>query len=839
METFAIKDLTFTYPKMEKPALEEVSFHVTEGEFIAVCGKSGCGKTTLLRNLKTVLAPHGDKSGEILFYGRRLEEVSQREQTTRIGYVLQNPDSQIVTDKVWHELAFGLESLGLDTKSIRVRVAEMASFFGIQEWFMRDVSSLSGGQKQLLNLASVMAMQPDVLILDEPTSQLDPIAAGDFLETVRKINREIGTTVFISEHRLEEVLPMADRVLVLDKGRLIIDDTPENTGARLAALHHHMFEAMPTPLQAYSMLYNEGIGRHLPCPVDVRSGRVWLTTLLAGKKLKATTVPTTSEEQFKMGKPVILLNEVWFKYEKNGKDIIKDLSLSIYRGEFFCIVGGNGTGKTTALTLMSGINTPYRGKLHVKEENLAGYKKKQLFSGILGVLPQNPQNIFVENTVRKDLMEIMEGSRNKKGEMLTLAEKEKRIDDMAQTVEISDLLDMHPYDLSGGEQQRAALGKILLLSPEILLLDEPTKGLDNHFKGKLAEILKKLRDRGVTVVMVSHDIEFCARHADRCAMFFDGNIVTTDTPNHFFSGNSFYTTAANRMSRHLFKNAVTTEDIVRLCRENLMEDGVTPPEEGDALEAGCNDKKEEVHLNQPIECKGISQITPKIRRRIATVSMLLFVPATLFAGIFFLDDRQYFFVSFMIILYAMIPFFLVFESRKPQAREMIVISVLVAIAVAGRAAFFMIPSFKPVTAIVIISGVCLGPQVGFLVGAMSGFVSNFLFGQGPWTPWQMFSFGMIGFMAGFLKQKNILSTSKFPLMIFGALMAFFVYGGIVDLWTIFGFYPEPNLKVAYTVYSLAVPFNLIHSVATAVFLYFLSKPMIEKIERIKVKYRLL
>lgn len=540
METFRIKNLTFTYPEKTAPALCDISLDIHMGEMVVLCGRSGCGKTTLLRNMKPLIAPHGTLQGSIEFYGKAVCELSQSEQASRIGYVLQNPDGQIVTDKVWHELAFGLENLGLDTKTIRLRVAEMASFFGIQGWFHKNVNELSGGQKQLLNLAAVMAMQPEVLILDEPTSQLDPIAAGDFLATVSKINRELGTTVIITEHRLEEVLPMADRAVVMDEGRIIADDTPANVGAILAEMNHPMFLAMPSPLQAYAIAYNDGLGRELECPVDVRSGRKWITELMDGKKLSVKELKASDEalpvdpQTGKTAEPSINIKDLWFRYSKNDEDVIKGLSLQVYPGELLCIVGGNGTGKTTALSVIAGIRRPYRGKVKI--------------SGTTAMLPQNPQVLFTEDTVREEL-----GA---------------GFDSKNDFLDVGKLLDSHPYDLSGGEQQRVALAKILSREPDILLLDEPTKGLDNVLKNELARILKEIISRGKTVLMVSHDVEFCGRYADRCAMFFDGGIITTNAPRKFFSGNSFYTTAANRMSRHIFKNAVNVDDIVELIRAN-------------------------------------------------------------------------------------------------------------------------------------------------------------------------------------------------------------------------------------------------------------------------------
>lgn len=830
MATFTIKDLTFTYPGKSEPALKNINITIEMGEFVTICGQSGSGKSTLLRNLKPILAPHGNKQGEILFYGEAVEHMSQERQAARIGYVLQNPDNQIVTDKVWHELAFGLESLGLDTETIRLRVAEMASFFGIQGWFHKDVNHLSGGQRQLLNLASVMVMQPDVLILDEPTSQLDPIAAGDFLETVKKINRELGTTVIITEHRLEDVIPMSDRAIVLDKGNVIADDIPANVGAILARENHPMFMAMPSPLQAYALLYQDDIGRDLECPVNVREGRNWLTELLRNKVLRKTCLPTEKNSEPKT-EPVIEMKDVWFRYEKSEPDVVKDLSLKVHPGELFCLVGGNGTGKTTTLTLAGGIRKPYRGSIKLKGKKLEKYGRNEIFKGLLGVLPQNPQSIFVEKTVRLDLLETFEGHK------LSEEEKQNKIVEIARIVEIEHLLESHPYDLSGGEQQRAALAKVLLLDPEILLLDEPTKGLDNSFKAKLAKILKSLLDRGITILMVSHDVEFCGKYGDRCAMFFDGKIVTTNTPRAFFSGNSFYTTAVNRMSRHIFDNAVNVDDLVELVKTNVLDSYI---EYDDKSNDGKEDKAdgEDDAGFRNVKKEEISE-TPRRKRipkPIIDVSMLVLTALTILAGFYVFDNKQYFIVSVLIVIYAMVPFFVSFEQRKPKAREIVILAVMIAVAVVGRAAFFMLPNFKPILAIVIITGVALGKESGFLVGAMSALVSNFLFGQGPWTPWQMIGMAVIGYLAGLLFHKYSGNINKYVLMVFGGVTVFFIYGGIVDIWTILVMTNEPTWETVVMVYGGAAYLNLVHAVATIIFIFLLAKPVIGKLQRVKVKY---
>lgn len=920
MESFTIRSLTFSYPGQSRKTLDNLNLSIHQGEFVTLIGRSGCGKTTLLRQLKTVLAPHGDLAGEILFEGKPLKSISQREQSSRIGFVMQNPDNQIVTDKVWHELAFGLESLGYDSSTIRGRVAEMSSFFGIESWFYKNITELSGGQKQLLNLASIMAMQPSVLILDEPTSQLDPIAAADFLATVGKINRELGTTIIITEHRLEEVFPMTDRVLVMDEGRLICSGSPREVGDELKNSRHGMFLAMPAPMRIHAAVPNNQM-----CPITVRDGRIWLDEFSKGHPLSPIADPADNGRHTSHNEsaesPIIELDNLWFKYEKEQPDVLRGLSAKIYKGEFVAILGGNGTGKTTSMSLISGINRPYRGKVFIQGKQPSEHKN--LFNGLLGVLPQDPQSLFVKKTVREDLFEILKTSK------ITKAEKEKKISSVSRLCGLNELLDRHPYDLSGGEQQRAALAKVLLLEPQILLLDEPTKGLDAEFKLVFAEILKRLLEQQVTIVMVSHDIEFCAKYAHRCALFFDGNIVTDGSPRFFFSGNSFYTTSANRMARHLLPEAITAEDIIESCGVDLPPFPGSPDQQeetdfdeqysaaviGDQKNipdsAGPSDssrqnekkplplwrkatasiagfvalltvfialKKTEMAAIEPfspvsawltgessfgiyivliaaliilgisvsrkneaaIENEQISLHKRKLPKRTiaATVIILVTIPLTIFVGSYYFDNRKYYFFALLLILQAMVPFFLIFEGRKPQARELIILSVLCAIGVAGRAAFFMLPQFKPVAAIIIISGVAFGGEAGFLIGAVTMMVSNIMFGQGPWTPMQMFAMGIIGFLAGVLFKKGFLRRNRLSLSIFGGLSTILIFGGLMNPTYILIFNESPTWQMLLSAYIVGFPMDLVHAFATAFFIWIFSRPMLEKLDRLKVKYGL-
>ncbi len=891
MECVKIENLSFGYPEREGDALKNINITVNKGELVTVIGKSGCGKTTLLRMLKPSISPYGKRRGSILFMGRELSELSAREESESIGFVMQNPENQTVTDKVWHELAFGLESLGVPTDEIRARVAETASFFGIRDMFHESTSALSGGQKQLLNLASVMVMQPSVLILDEPTSQLDPIAAEEFIKTLEKINRETGTTIILSEHRTEAVFAISDRVIVMEDGMITASDRPEKMGSLLK--NNDMSLALPTPMKIHSALISD---KEEASPLTVRDGRAWLSEYV--EKKGADTSKIVHEVKNDTGCPAAVeARDVYFRYEKDGDDVVRGMSLTVYEGEHFVIVGGNGAGKSTALSLISGIKKPYSGEIKIEGERPE--KIKGLYERVLAVLPQNPETLFIKKTVREDLKEALCNMN------LSDDEKEQRVEEAVRLFGLYGLEESHPYDLSGGEKQRAAIAKVMMKRPRILVMDEPTKGMDAHLKARLAEILHSVTESGVTVITVTHDIEFAAEHADRCAMFFDGKTVSCAPPKSFFSDKSFYTTAACRMARGIVPGAVLADEVIsalggtaekKRSQEkcgNIM--GLPKPTERKNNE----EKREKISsgrralgiisfllfllsglfykfgfdffgINKSRAGAGAALFTAiffltaaavlffpqreigrasapikitegKTGKRTAAAALMivLLIPLTLYVGIRYWGDERYYLTSLLIIAETMLPFFMVFEGRRPQAREIVIISVLSAIAVAGRAAFFMLPQFKPTAAIVITAGLCFGGETGFLVGAVAALVSNFLFGQGPWTPWQMFALGLIGFASGLLFYGGRIKKTRITLSVFGFLATLVIYGGIMNPAALIMSRRDITWPMIASYYAAGLPLDLIHAFSTAFFLWFLAEPMTEKLERVKIKYGLI
>ncbi len=857
MELFTFQNLNFTYPRADSPALKDISFGVSQGEFIILAGPSGCGKSTLLRQMKSCLAPKGEKTGSILLEGRPLESFSHREQAGAIGFVLQNPENQVVTNKVWSELAFGLESLHLTQAEIRRRVAEIAAFFGIENWFYKEVAELSGGQKQLLSLASVMAMQPKVLILDEPTAQLDPIAATEFFSLLGRIHRELGTTVILSEHRLEEAFPYAGRILVMDGGRLVANGVAEEIALALKQQKSPLFGAMPAAMQIWA-----GVETGLRCPMTVAQGREFLKDRAAEQPLS----PLPPAKLPQPGAPVLEGKGLWFRYGKNQPDIVRNMDIALHRGELLAVLGGNGSGKTTTVRLLAALETPYRGKV--------------VSRGTIGLLPQNPQTLFIKDTLREDLQQVC-------------PEEDPRFAKTVALCGLTSLLDRHPYDVSGGEMQRAALAKVLLSSPDILLLDEPTKGFDAGFQKVFGAILKQLCAQGVSVLLVSHDVAFCAEYASRCCLCFDGCMVAQGTPREFFSGSTFYTTPASRIARQTEPKAVTVADVVAICGGTPEAEMPDPPDlplppappaapkarlplwrkllawvfgaASLALAVFCFARTNVAQLFSMgrINARGYRTLgvyallifcllglffclgnsgkkAPVPRKaswkaRLGSVLCLLAIPLTIYIGIFPLEGEHYNLIALFLLLECIAPFVLLFEGRKPQPRELVTIAVLCALGVAGRSAFAMLPQFKPVLALTILAGASLGPQQGFLVGATTMLSSNMLFSQGPWTPWQMFAMGLCGFLSGLLLRGR--SPGSLALSIFGAITAVVVYGGIMNFSSAVTWNAQSlTVPVVAGYFVTGLPMDLVHGAATAAFLALMGAPMLKKLERLQEKY---
>ena len=538
MEILTVKNLNFTYPLCKESALQDVSFQIQQGEFIVLCGATGCGKSTLLKLLKPELSPLGQKSGEIFFQQKKIETLSQKDSAVSIGFVMQNPEQQIVTDKVWHELAYGLENLHAPQNVIQRRSAEMVSYFGIHDWYQKPTSALSGGQKQLLNLASVMMMQPDFLILDEPTAQLDPITASDFLTVLKKLNQDFGLTILLTEHRLEEAIPLCDKLLIMQNGK-ILNFSPPREAFLSVKNAPDLLCAMPSASRIFLNLNASG-----NCPLTVKEGRTFIQENYANK---ISSLPESPYQHSAL--PALECKNICFRYERNSPDILKNLNLTIYQNEIFCILGENGSGKSTFLKAISNLLKIYAGSIKIFDKNIKSYKNN-LYQNCLALLPQDVQTIFLKNTVRKELESCSSALK-----LLPFS--------------LEYLFERHPYDLSGGEQQLVALARVLSAQPKILLLDEPTKGIDAASKALLIQTLRHLKDSGLTIIAVTHDIDFASECADRCAMFFQGNVTASDTPVRFFSENSFYTTAVSRMTRNYFQNAVTVQDAVTLCQKNF------------------------------------------------------------------------------------------------------------------------------------------------------------------------------------------------------------------------------------------------------------------------------
>ncbi len=550
MAGFSIRQLNFKYSGQQDAALEDVHLQIPPGSVVLLGGTTGSGKTTLLRLLKKQVRPTGKCSGEVLYDGIPVEEMDERRAAEEIGMVFQNPDSQIVMNTGWQELCFGMENLGYPTAVMQKRMAEIVPFFGMESWLHKDIETLSGGQKQILNLAGVMMLRPRVLLLDEPTAQLDPIAASGFLDLLFRINREFSVTIVMSEHRLEELYGRVDQVCLMAQGRIAFQGTPREV---LCQVWERSYSDFLTYLPSVSRLFldMEEPGRcSVPVPLTVREARTWFDgfyPVYAEHFRKPSGPPPEPGER---GETVVRCDNVEFRYERHDPGVLQGLSLELHRGELFALMGGNGSGKSTLLKVLAGVLRPQGGRLrvgvHKPQRNASGRPRT-------GYLSQNPVAYFCRDTLAEQLEERVES--------LGLQEA-SRLEELIDLFRLGPLLDRHPFDLSGGEQQKAALALVLLGEPDVLLLDEPTRGLDPVSRNELADRLKRVRDGGTAILMVSHDTEFCARHASRCGLLFGGRVMAVESPQAFFAQNHYYTTAVQRTVRETLGSVVTLEEVL-------------------------------------------------------------------------------------------------------------------------------------------------------------------------------------------------------------------------------------------------------------------------------------
>ena len=605
MALIEFKDFSFSYlnsdgSESQTKSLDSINLEIDYGDFVLLCGPSGCGKTTLLTNLKKELMPAGRRSGEIKFNGTRIQDLEDLSSACDIGYLFQNPDSQIVTDTVIQEIAFPLENIGLPTEEIRNRISEIVAFFGINDILHKNVNELSGGQKQLVNLCSLLVLRPEVLLLDEPMSQLDPIASYEFLSIVRRLNEEFSITVVMSEHKADSIFPFIDKAVFLKEGKIEFVDNAHNICSEV--IDDEIFENY---LPVVTKIYNSLSVKHpslikLNTPLSIREGRRCLNTIhndlikisdgadnfdnSSSTNLHHTSKKYHSEEKsgildkisFSRNKDALIrMKGIYFAYEKENL-ILKNVDFDLNDGDFLSLIGGNGVGKSTFLQLLVGILKPIKGKVK--------YKK-----GVrLAYVHQNPMIHFSKDNVREEFLEsiiesnLLNGSdvdfsKESYEKLLKLSNEEFIESDILNSLKfdnikfkfkelieffgISDLIDKHPYDCSGGEQQKIVIVKALLQNADVLVLDEPTKGLDPISSKALAEILNSLRDNGLTRLMTSHDLDFVANNCKRCLMLFDRDIQIDDDPKVIFAENNFYTTFVNRMVKDYVPEIVTLDDL--------------------------------------------------------------------------------------------------------------------------------------------------------------------------------------------------------------------------------------------------------------------------------------
>ena len=856
MAHLEVKGLTFAYAGAARPALRNVTLEVKPGELAVLCGATGSGKTTLLRLIKRELAPGGVMAGDIFLDGVPIRKWNERKAAAAVGLVMQDPDSQLATDTVEHELAFGMENFGLPRGEMRRRLAELAGFFGLEPLLGKPLEELSGGRKQAVNLAAVLLCRPRLLLMDEPLAQLDPLAARELVGLIHRLNEERGVTVLMSEHRLDELLPAADRVILLEAGAVAFNGPPADF-VRAVWRSGDPGRLMFVPSATAWALRRFGDEALDDPPLDVKAVRRMLPAEGAAGPADGEGLPRSGAERGaedgnarRQKEPLLSAQGVFFAYSRGEPAVIRGLDWTLGRGEFVALLGANGSGKSTLLQLLAGLRRPQRGDVR-----LAGVPVHRLPAGTraarIGYLAQNPLLHFAHETVREELIQA--------AAFTGAADPEEGAARLARRFDLDHLLERHPHDLSGGERQRAALAIAVAGRPDVLLLDEPTKGLDPFAKAKLADELRRLNGEGMTLVAATHDVEFAETHASRCAMLFQGEIAADEPADTFFRNNFFYVSPLRRLADGRGDES----------RGSGPDGGFDVGTDGGGTAGGMSDETESGTAGG--QSDGSNKGTPAGRAggtdgaaaysrsrtdagaagavRGGRYALALFrrVPAHLWMisaavvyaalGVMAFRRGASLLAGFAMVFLALVPFYARYERKMRGARELALVAVLAALATVGRVPFALfLPSFTPVTFIVMVTGVVFGAEAGFIAGSMSALVSNFFLGQGPWTPWQMFAWGMAGCTAGLLAHRGAFWRRRTPLAALGLVWGF-LYGWIlnasiaIDQWA-----QTKSWANVLAVYAAGLPFDAIHAAANVFFLALFGPAWIRLLERYRIRY---
>jgi len=542
-------DFSFFYPDAKSPSLDNINVQISEGEFLVITGPSGGGKSTFLRSINGLIPNfYGGKiSGEVIVHGKNASETPTNQMSELVGMVFQDPENQLISSRVEREIAFGMENLCFPESLMKKRIEEALDAVNISRLRNRITSELSGGQKQKVAIASALSMHPSILLLDEPTSELDPRSAEEVLNVIEKINDELGLTILLVEHRLERVIHHVDRMLLIDDGKLLYDGSPR----KIKSAHIENWKVGLPPVTRLSLHFKDRLTNGLP--LTVKEARLSLKDVLSNPGKNVTWSKKESS-----GKICLSMEKVYFSYD-GEKDVLKNVSFNVYEGDMIALMGKNASGKTTLVKLMNGLVKQRKGKVLLFGKKISDYSLDDLIQKV-GIVFQDPNLHLFNDTVEEEVAFVL---RNLEMDQKTI---DKKVSDILKRFKIYEYRNSYPHDLSGGQRQRVALASVLVSEPEVLILDEPTRGMDYYLK---QELISFLREKSKTVIMITHDVETAAEFADRVVLLSEGNIISDGNKRDVLSKALLFSPQINRLVQPYAKNGIpddtlTVEEILEV-----------------------------------------------------------------------------------------------------------------------------------------------------------------------------------------------------------------------------------------------------------------------------------